>query len=655
MNRYPHIFTPLKLGKVTIKNRLEFTPFVPCLADSEGGVTQEMIDFIRMQARTGAGIIVMGCITDSNRKLSEYADLEITHDRFLPGLSLLADEAHKYGAKLAYELSHSGRGDLPSAKELEGADGMTEEIPVPSLEAATCTNMTREDMDWLIARQVATCKRAIKAGFDIIFIHAGHNAWLSSWLSPLTNHRTDEYGGSLENRMRFPLEMICAVRDAVGPDVPIEVRASAADMIDGGIEEEECFRFFEAAEPYIDLAHVSRGNCFHEDGRMYTSPMYTMQHRINEEACAKLKKRLHIPVTCVGNIWNMEDAEEILAAGHADVIGFARSVLADPKLFVKAAWGRGDEVRPCLKCMDGCGLIFHGLPARCAVNPELGFETEVRLQQHALPKKKVLIAGGGPAGMQAALTLLERGHEVVLAEKTGRLGGKLHDAGAVSFKNLMRDYAGYLIRMVERSDTKVLLNTEVTQNLLEQESPDVVFVATGSAYIRPGIPGIEGSNVHMLAEAESGEKKLGKKLIICGGGLSGIESAVDFARKGHQVTVIDMIPTEKFCENLFMFAYEALFKEVKLSQVKLQGNCKIQKFTERGVVVEQEGTPAELTCDDVIIALGLKSENRLAEQLKEWDVPGIYVIGDARKVKNIRHATRTAYDAVLAMEAEILY
>ena len=157
-------------------------------------------------------------------------------------------------------------------------------------------------MDWLIARQVATCKRAIKAGFDIIFIHAGHNAWLSSWLSPLTNHRTDEYGGSLENRMRFPLEMICAVRDAVGPDVPIEVRASAADMIDGGIEEEECFRFFEAAEPYIDLAHVSRGNCFHEDGRMYTSPMYTMQHRINEEACAKLKKRLHIPVTSAHQI-----------------------------------------------------------------------------------------------------------------------------------------------------------------------------------------------------------------------------------------------------------------------------------------------------------------------------------------------------------------
>ncbi len=655
MNRYPHVFTPLKLGKVTVKNRLELTPFVPCLADSEGGVTEAMINFIRMQARTGAGIIVMGCITDTNRKLSEYADLEITHDRFVPGLSLLADEAHKYGAKLAYELSHSGRGDLPSARELEGFEGMTEEIPVPSLEAAVCTRMTRGDMDWLISHQVMSCKRALKAGFDIIFIHAGHNAWLSSWLSPLTNHRTDEYGGSLENRMRFPLEVIRAVREAVGSDVPIEVRASVADMVEGGIEEEECFRFFEAAQDYIDLAHVSRGNCFHEDGRMYTSPMYTMPHRINEEACAKLKKRLRIPVTCVGNIWNLDDAEEILAAGHADVIGFARSVLADPQLFLKAACGKGDEVRPCLKCMDGCGLIFHGLPARCAVNPELGFEMEVRLRQPALEKKKVLVAGGGPAGIQAALTLLERGHEVVLVEKEGRLGGKLHDAGAVSFKNLMRDYRDYLLRMMDRSTARILLNTEITQELLQKEAPDAVFVATGSSYIRPRIPGIDGANVHMLADAESGNENLGKDLIICGGGLSGIESAVDFARKGHHVTVIDMIPTEKFCDNLFMFAYEALFKEVRLSGVKLQGNSRILEFTEKGVVVEQEGQKKELLCDDVIIALGLKSENRLVEQLKEWDYDSVYVVGDARKVKNIRHATRTAYDAVFAMEAGVPY
>ena len=340
MNRFPHVFQPLQLRKVTVKNRIELTPFVPCQVDSEGGVTQGMIDFIRMQARSGAGIIVMGCITDTDRRLSMFADVDITDDKYVPGLSLLCDEVHKYGAKLAYELSHSGRGDLQSAKGIAGSEGMTEEIPVPSLEAASCSKMTREDMDWLIQHQIESCRRAIKAGFDIIFIHGGHNAFLSTWLSPLTNHRTDEYGGSLENRMRFPLEFIRAIREAVGEDVPIELRASAADMIEGGIVEEECFRFFEAAEPYIDLAHVSRGNCFHEDGRSYTSPMYTMQHRINESAAAELKKRLHIPVTCVGNVWNLEDAEEMLAAGHCDVVGFCRSLLAEPQLFIKGAAGK---------------------------------------------------------------------------------------------------------------------------------------------------------------------------------------------------------------------------------------------------------------------------------------------------------------------------
>lgn len=652
-NRFPHVFQPLKLRNLTVKNRIELTPFVPCQVDSEGGVTPGMIDFIRMQARSGAGIIVLGCITDTNRKLSEFADVSINEDKFVPGLSLLVDEVHKYGAKLAYELSHSGRGDLQSRKDIAGFEGMTEEIPVPSLEAASCSKMTREDMDWLIQHQVESCKRAMKAGFDIVFVHGGHNAFLSTWLSPLTNHRTDEYGGSLENRMRFPLEFLKAIREAVG-DMPIELRASAADMIEGGIVEEECFRFFEAAEPYIDLAHVSRGNCFHEDGRSYTSPMYTMKHRINEEAAAELKKRLHIPVTCVGNIWNLEDAEEILAAGHADVVGFCRSLLAEPKLFIKAAAGKSEDVRPCLKCMDGCGRIFHGLPARCAVNPELGYETEARLLQPAAQKKKVMVIGAGPAGMYATQMLTERGHEVVLVEQSDVLGGRLHDAAMVSFKGLMRNYLDYMIRTTEKSGARILRNTKATRELVEQENPDAVFVATGSNYIKPPIRGIDGAHVHMLADVEHGRCTVGKKVVICGGGLSGMESAADLGQQGHDVTVIDMIPTEKFCSNLFMFAYDALFKEIKKGGVKLQGSSRIVEFTDAGVVVERNGSRETLECDDVIIALGLKSENKLAMELVAADPMNVYVIGDADKVNNIRYATRTAYDAVLTMESRFL-
>ena len=413
----------------------------------------------------------------------------------------------------------------------------------------------------------------------------------------------------------------------------------------------ECITYLSMIEELIDIAHFSMGNVFHYDSRVCTSPMYTMEHKQNVKYTALAKQILNIPVVVVGNIWTLQDAEDILAAGQADVVGFCRSLLADPQMIIKSAAGRESEVRPCLKCMDGCGKIFHGLPARCAVNPELGYETEVRLLQPAADSKKVIVIGGGVAGMQAAQTLTQRGHRVTLYEKSGRLGGLLHDAGAVSFKNLLRDYLAYMIRTTEACGANIVLNTEVTRELIAREKPDAVFVATGSTFLRPNIPGIDNKNVHMLRDAESGNLPLGKKLVICGGGLSGVESAVDFARKGLDVTVIDMIPTKDFCISLFDFAYEALFHEVEKSGVKLQGSSKIVEFTDEGVVVERGGQRETLACDDVIIALGLKSNCQLGRELYAEDPMHTFLIGDAYEVKNIRNATRMAFDAVLSMEA----
>jgi thioredoxin reductase len=382
--------------------------------------------------------------------------------------------------------------------------------------------------------------------------------------------------------------------------------------------------------------------------------MYTMEHKQNVGYAKRVKEALHIPVAVVGNIFTLQDAEDIIAAGQADIVGYCRSVLADPLLFVKAAHGREDTVRPCLRCMDGCGLIFHGLPARCAVNPELGYETEVRQLQPAREKKNVMVIGSGPAGMEATRILASRGHAVTLYEQGDRLGGRLHDASQVSFKQLMRNYRDWAIRMTERSGAKIVLNTRVTKELVEKEKPDAVFVATGSTYIRPPIEGINGKNVHMLADVENKKVTLGKKVIVCGGGLSGIESAVDFARQGHDVTVIDMVPTEDFCKDIFFFAYDALFKEVRLSGVKLMGDRRIVAFSDTGVVVDHNGTRETMEADDCVIALGLKSESALAGELYALDPMNTYIIGDADRVRNIRYATRTAYDGMLAMESRIL-
>ena len=650
MKRYPHVFQPLKLRKMTLKNRVIFTPFVSCLIDSEGSPTMDTLNFIRMQARTGVSNIVVGSIVDPDRKMCCYADLDFLDDKFVPGLGLVADEAHKYGAKISYEVCHSGRGWIPSMGSFERDEADSDAGDIPPLDSI-CNVMIREDMDWMKEQFVSSCKRALKAGFDEIFLHVGHNNLLGAFMSPLTNHRMDEYGGSLENRLRYPIEIAKAIRNAISDDVPIEVRVSAEERTPQGATMRECITYLSMIEEYIDMAHFSMGNVFHYDSRVCTSPMYTMEHKQNVKYSKLAKEILNIPISVVGNIWNLQDAEEILAEGQADVVGFCRSLLADPQMIIKAAAGKEEEIRPCLKCMDGCGLIFHGLPARCAVNPKLGFETEERLMQPPVESKKVMVIGGGPAGMQAAQTLRERGHKVSLYEKSNQLGGLLHHAGAMSFKKLMRDYCEYMILSTQHCGAKIVLNTEVTQELVQQEKPDAVFVATGSDFIKPFIKGIDERHVHMLRDADNSNVDLGKRIVVCGGGLSGVEFAVDMARQGKKVTVVDMIPQKDFCKGLFDFAYEALFHEVEKMGVRLQGESKILEFSENGVVVERDGMREVLVCDDSVIALGLKSNYELGGTLYRENPMHTFIIGDACQVKNIRHATRTAFDAVLAMEA----
>lgn len=649
MERYPHVFAPLTLRGVTLKNRLEFTPFVCSLCDSEGGVTRETIDFIGMQARSGVGNIVVGNIVDLDRGMSSYADLDFMHDRFLQGLSLIAEEAHRYGAKISYEACHSGRGTVPSQQELSAKDtGISDDMPVPQMPPLVNT-MTRSDMDWMIERHVDACLRSQRAGFDMIFCHFGHNNLMGTFLSPATNHRTDEYGGSLENRMRFPLEIIRAIREAIGPDMPMEVRVSAEEKTKDGSTMVEALAFLKAAEPYIDMAHLSCGNVFDPESRVFTSPMYTMEHMQNIRYSQQAKQELSIPVAVVGNIFTVADAEDIIASGKADMVGLCRSLLADPELIHKAIAGREETIRPCLRCMDGCGRIFHGLPVRCAVNPVVGRETRYGALPLAKIPKKVMVIGAGPAGMQAAQTLAARGHSVTLYESGEQLGGRLEDAGVVSSKHLMRRYRDWNINTTMNCGAKIVLNTKVTPELVEKEAPDAVIVATGSQYLKPPIPGIDGKHVHMLQELNRSPIKLGETVIVCGGGLSGVEAAVDLAKSGKDVTVIDQISTEQFCSELFFFAYEALFREVHRYGVKLEGNCIITSFPDSGVAVEKEGKPLQLGADSVIIALGLKPENELALQLVRRDPLNTYIVGDAGGIHNIRSANDAAFFAAVEL------
>lgn len=646
MSNYPHVFTPLTIRKTTFKNRIQWTPMVCCLSTSEGEVTNEMVQFVGNQASSGVAYVTLGDTQiDHERAMCFYGELNVLHDKYITGMTLLAEEVHRYGALLSVELAHAGRGGVPSMNVKPGF--APSDVPIPGC-MQDLKVMDRFDMDWVVNRFAECARRVQRAGFDMIMIHSGHNNLLGQFLSPESNFRTDEYGGSLENRMRFPLEILKSVRQAVGNDMVIEMRVSGDEMTRNGLRFEESLEYVKHAQKYIDIVNFSCGNVFMDEGVKYSVPLYLQERMQNVKFAEAAKKELDIAVSVVGNIFTLEEAEEIIASGKADIVGMCRSLMADPELLHKSLEGRPEDVRPCLRCMDGCGLIFHGLPVRCAVNPINGREFRYKNIAKAPMQKKVMVVGGGPAGMQAAQTLVKRGHDVTLYEQTDELGGLLIDAGAVTFKDLMRDYTDWDVRTTQKCGAKIVTNTTVDIDMIKKENPDAVVVATGSAFIKPNIPGIDGKNVKMLRSVEREGEQVGQKVVVCGGGLSGVECAVSLARQGKYVTVVDMIPESEFCKDMFRITKISLFDEIKDNGVRLVGDCKIIRFTDEGVVIQdRNGAEKTITADTCIIALGLKSENKLAKEIQEKLSVKTYVVGDCNSVGTVRSANMEGFNVAV--------
>ena len=623
---YPHVFQPLTIRGLTLKNRLEYAPTVVLKCSPEGEVTQEMLDYVAWQARTGVGYLTIGNTpvvhTDSSAWVCE---LNVTQDRCIHGLEMMARTARENGAEMSVELAHAGRGSnaTPGNPALAPSD-----VPLNGGPLGYIKPMNEEDMAYIRQQFVDCAVRCQKAGLKILMIHCAHNNLLAQFLSPASNHRNDQYGGSLENRMRFPLSVLKAVREAV-PNMVIECRCSAQEDTPDGLQLEESLQFMERAQEYVDIIHVSRGNIFFNYGSTYTIPTYFKGRQLNVAFAAEAKKRLHVPVAVVGNITSLAEAEEIIGSGKADIVVMAKSYMADENLIHKSIRGKADQVRPCTRC-DWCGNANnYGTSMRCAINPMLGRDVDLGSLVKPGEEKHVMVIGGGPGGMMAAQTLRKMGHRVSLYEKSHRLGGLLNDATVAPFKEYMRLYLQWDIQETMRCGAEIHFNTEVTPELVEQVQPDAVIVATGSTYVHPPIPGIDGEKVKTVSDVENHRVDVGKRVVVCGGGIVGLECAVMLGMEGKQVTVIDQIPLEKFADGMPVFNHIELNHQLEKYGVQLVGGQKIQSFGEDGVrTVGADGTESVFAGDTYVLALGVKPDNKLAQELLSRYAEGVYVVGD---------------------------
>lgn len=638
-DRYPHVFSPIKIGPVTLKNRLGFAPMVCNKCTIDGTVTNEMVEFVYSQATTGVGYVTIGDTqVDDDLGGAFMATLNIARKTSIPGMIRLTEAARFGGAVLSVELNHSGRG---------AKDALTTGQPIgPSAVCfPNCSQnvraMDEADLERVKGLFVRCAKQCVRAGFQMLMVHCAHNNLLGQFLSPLSNLRTDAYGGSPENRRRYPLEVLRAVREAVGKSVAIEVRVSAEEVTEGGLELEESLAFMEQAQQYCDLIHISRGIVYNEAG-IYTLPTYLRDRTLNVELARKAKQRLHVPVAVVGNFSTLAEAEKVIASGAADIVCAARMYLTDHDLVEKSLAGREDTIRPCLRCHRGCiDNSARGKAIHCAINPALGFEELERTLPIPTASRKVLVVGGGPAGMQAALTLRQRGHKVILCEAADTLGGLLIDAAAPVCKGYMKDYLAWLVRAVDQCGADIRMNTTVTEAMVDEIAPDAVIVATGSQYLKPGIEGIE--HTLMLQDVERKRVKPGRRVLVCGGGSSGLECALGLAMEGHQVAVADLLPEGKFAAGMPYFPRLDLMEQLKQYGVTLLPRHRIDRFTPNGAVLNGE----EFEADSCVIALGVSSDKTLLRALQNRYPLQVLPAGDVEGGSNLYDATHSAHFAAL--------
>lgn len=658
---YPNIFKPITVNRTTFKNRVVMTPMGTNYGEPDGQMSYQHINYYRLRAKGGTGLIIVeNANVDFATGSNGTSQIRIDHDCFMPRLYKLTETIHDEGGMVAIQINHAGAsassartGVQPvSSSNVPSKDGGEEPRP-----------LTKEEMEVIVKKYGEAAKRAVTAGFDAVEVHCGHSYLISQFLSPIYNKRTDEFGGSPENRARFGRMVLEEVRKQVGPFTPILCRISADEMLPGGNTLEDCLEYLQYFDEFVDVYNVSAGlnqslqyqidsNCYADGWRSYMAKA--------------VKEKYGKPVITMGNIRSPKVANEILERGDADFIGIGRGLIADPDWVNKAEFGCEDDIRKCISCNIGCAgnRIGNNRPIRCTVNPAV-LEGEEYRKLKVNKACNVVVIGGGTTGMEAACTAAEVGCSVFLIEKADHLGGLAVEISKFPDKNRLRDFPDYLERRIAKlHNLHTFLSTEATPEFVKSLNPDVIVNATGSLPLILPIPGLkenvnkEGGKVKTVLGVIDNlpnypEDLTGKKAVIVGGGAVGLDVVEYFAPKGADTTVIEMMPA--IGAGLDPITKVSIADLMKKYDVHQRPSTALQEVKPDCFVVKNpDGEIEEVPFDYGCICMGLKSNNPVLDMLnEEFGEDGaieIMNIGDSKRQRRIIDGTEEGRNIIRVLE-----
>ncbi|MFK4343109.1 MULTISPECIES: FAD-dependent oxidoreductase [unclassified Paenibacillus] len=644
--KYPNLSKPITIGNVTFRNRMFGSPMGGTDITADCTIGPKSTAFYELRAKGGAAsVTVSEVVVHPETEASHMYHLDLGTVDSLASFTYTADAIRRHGAIASVELSHSGQYAGTYLTDKNKKQGLAQWGPSPGVrpDGREVKELSQELIDDIVAAYGSCAGLAKRAGYEMIMVHGGHGWLINQFFSPYFNRRTDKYGGSLENRVRFAQEVLDSVREAVGSGFPIEFRMSGSELFEGGYDLTEGIEIAKLIESRVDLLHVSAGT--YQTGFGITHPSMFLPHGSNVYLAAEIKKHVSVPVATVGGLNDPAQMEEIIASGQADVVEMARALLADPELPKKVMSNRDEDIIKCLRCFTCMAERAETSTRRCTVNPLIGREMDGTEIYPSPNPRKVLVAGGGPGGLYAALTAAKRGHKVILCEKSDEVGGILRGEQAIPFKYEMYELGVTLGKLAKDAGVEIRLNTPVTKEYAEKENVDALIIAVGSAPLVPPIPGLDGDNVVIVNDYYLEKDRVSDSVVVLGGGLAGCEAAIHFAQEGKTVHLVEM--RAELAPDANIRHRPIMLKEIEKNNIQVHLGFKGLCVTQEGVVcADPNGEEHLVPGTSVICALGQRPRRNVVDELIDC-APYVAQIGDCVKASTITTAIYQGYHAAL--------